>query len=117
MSTEAPAPLLTLEIDRQDNFAVVHCHGKLILGTSEILYNAVCKLIPDYKRIVLDLTDLAYADSMGLGSLVRLYVSTRSAGCQLELVNIGKRLRDLLGVTHLLSVFTVIGEQGVHMKF
>jgi anti-anti-sigma regulatory factor len=49
---------------------------------------------------------------MGLGTLVRLYVSSRSAGCSLELINLGKRVRELLGLTHLLSVFTVIGEHG-----
>jgi anti-sigma B factor antagonist len=60
----------------------------------------------------LDLSDLTLIDSMGLGTLVRLYVSSRSAGCSLELINLGKRVRELLGLTHLLSVFTVIGEHG-----
>jgi len=64
------------------------------------------------RRIVLDLSDLTHIDSMGLGTLVRLYVSSRSAGCSLELINLGKRVRELLGLTHLLSVFTVIGEHG-----
>jgi anti-anti-sigma factor len=54
-------------------------------------------------------------DSMGLGALIRLYVSARSAGCDLELINLGKRIRQLLGVTNLLSVFTVIGETGIKM--
>jgi anti-anti-sigma factor len=54
-------------------------------------------------------------DSMGLGALVRLYVSARSAGCDLELVNLGKQVGQLLRTTNLMLVFTVVGEQGVKM--
>jgi anti-anti-sigma regulatory factor len=54
---------------------------------------------------------------MGLGTLVRIYVSTKSAGCQLILKNLGKRVRELLGVSHLLGVFTVIGENGIKIGF
>jgi anti-anti-sigma factor len=64
---------------------------------------------------VLDLKDLTRLDSTGLGAVVRLYVSARSAGCSLELINIGKQVRDLLGVTHLLSVLATIGEHGIRM--
>jgi anti-sigma B factor antagonist len=115
MSDEAASSLLTLEIERTGNAAVVKCRGKLVAGVNDILYIHVSRLIPDTRRIVLDLTDLTHMDSMGLGTVVRLYVSTRSAGCDLELINLGKRIRQLLGVTNLLSVFTVIGESGVKM--
>jgi anti-sigma B factor antagonist len=91
----------------------VRCHGKLVAGVNDVLYLKVRQLIPDTKRIVLDLTDLTRVDSMGLGSLVRLYVSARSAGCALELVHLGQQVRQLLGTTGLLSVFTVVGEQNI----
>jgi len=107
------AHFLTLDIDRAGNSAVVRCHGKLMAGVSDILYIRVRQLIPDTKRIVLDLSDLARMDSTGLGTLVRLYVSARSAGCTLELVNLGQQVRQLLGTTNLLSVFTVVGEHGI----
>ena len=80
-----------------------------------ILYTEVRQLFPDNKRIMLDLTDLTHMDSMGLGALVRLYVSARSAGCDLELVNLGKQVGQLLRTTNLMLVFTVVGEQGVKM--
>jgi anti-sigma B factor antagonist len=54
-------------------------------------------------------------DSTGLGTLVRLYVSARSAGCTLELINLGAQVRQLLGTTNLLSVFTVVGEHGIKL--
>ena len=115
MPDEAVARLLTLDIDRVGDEAIVRCHGKLVAGVNDFLYLEVSQLMPDSKRIVLDLTDLTHMDSMGLGTLVRLWVSTRSAGCDLELINLGKRIRQLLGVTNLLSVFTVIGENGIRM--
>jgi anti-anti-sigma factor len=103
----------SLDIERAGNTAVVRCHGKLVAGVNDILYAKVSQLIPDNKRIVLDLTDLTHMDSMGLGTLVRLYVSARSAGCDLELINLGPRIRQLLAITNLLSVFASIGQQGV----
>jgi anti-sigma B factor antagonist len=115
MSDKAAASLLTFEIDRAGDAAVVRCHGKLVAGVSEVLYIKVRELIPDTKRIVLDLTDLTRMDSMGIGTLVRLYVSARSAGCDLELINLGKQVRQLLGTTNLLSVFTVVGEHGIKL--
>ena len=44
-------------------------------------------------------------DSMGLGTLMQLYVSARTHGCSLELINIGKRIQDLLELTNIWSVF------------
>lgn len=113
MSDEAAASRLTLEIDRAGTAAVVRCRGKLVVGVNDFLYIKVSQLIPDTKRIVLDLTDLTHMDSTGLGTLVRLYLSARTAGCNLELINLAKRIRQLLGVTNLLSVFTIIGEHNI----
>ncbi len=112
MSAPAACPL-TLEIERTPNAAIVKCHGKLVAGVGDVLYNEVKALLPDYKRIILDLTDLTRVDSLGLGTLVRIYVSARSAGSTLELIHIGKQLRELLGITNLLDVFASMGEKGI----
>jgi len=106
---------LTLDIDRAPDVTVVRCSGELVLGVTNFFYDNVRELIPGTKRIVLDLTDLKHMDSMGIGTLVRLYVSAKSAGCTLELINLGKRVRELLGLTHLLDMFKACGEQGVRM--
>jgi anti-anti-sigma factor len=117
MPDQTAACLLTLDIEQKGSAVLVHCHGKLVTDVTDILYKQVHALIPNHKRIVLDLTDLTHMDSTGLGTLVRLYVSAKSAGCSLELVNLGARIRHLLGLTNLLSTFTVIGEQGVTLGF
>jgi anti-sigma B factor antagonist len=109
MPDQAAASPLTLVVDRSGNAAAVRCSGRLVAGANDRLYLEVSQLIPSSKRILLDLTDVTHMDSTGLGTLVRLYVSARSAGCALPLFNIGKPIRELLGATRLLSVFEVIG--------
>ncbi|HEV2198893.1 MAG TPA: STAS domain-containing protein [Bryobacteraceae bacterium] len=110
MSEEAAATLLTLDIDRAGDVGVVRCHGKLVASVTDVLYSKVRQLIPDSKRIVLDLTDLTHMDSMGLGTVVRLYVSARSSGCDLKLINLGPRIRHLLSLSNLLSLFATVEE-------
>ena len=91
----------------------MRCHGKLVAGVTDVLLNGVRPLIPNNKRIILDLSDLRHTDSTGLGALVRLYVAAKSAGSSLELTHLSQQIRNLLGLTHLLDVFTIIGENRV----
>ncbi len=115
MSEPAAASVLSIDIVRGPNVALVQCRGKLVAGVHDLLYSGVRRLIPDCRLVVLDFTDLTQMDSMGLGAVVRLYVAAKSAGCGLELINIGKGIRQILSVTNLLSVFTVVGEHGIRM--
>jgi anti-sigma B factor antagonist len=117
MPNAAVANPFTFEIERKGVKALVSCHGALVAGQTKGLYDGLVPLFPDCRRLVLDLTDVRYVDSMGLGTLVRLYVSAKGAGCRLELINLGKQIREILGITHLLSVLTTMGEQGITMRF
>ena len=107
--------VLTFEVERGEHAIVVRCHGKLVSSVGDKLYGGVKPLLTETRRVVLDLTDVTHMDSMGLGALVHLYVSARSAGCELQLVNLGKQVRQLLGMTNLLDVFSVVGEHGIKM--
>ena len=104
---------LTIVVERNGSMAVVRCSGRLVAGYTDAFQREIKPLIPDSKRIVVDMKDVTHMDSMGLGTLVRLYVSAKSGGCTLELANIGPSVRHLLGVTHLISVLAVIGEYNV----
>ena len=115
MPDKTPANSLTFDVAHKGDVVVVRLNGKLVAGVNDALHVRIAELIPGPKRIVLDLTNLARVDSMGLGSLVRVYLSCRSAGCRLELVNLSKQVHQLLGTTNLLSVFAVIGEHGIKM--
>jgi anti-sigma B factor antagonist len=87
----------------------------LVAGARDVLYRDVRPLCPDVKRIILDLKELTYVDSSGLGTILRLYVSAKTAGCSLELANIGARVRQVLGITNLISVLTIIGEHNIRI--
>ena|ERR1700704_1030537 len=115
MPDKPAPPCLTLEIEHTDDLTIVRCHGQLVSELSNIFYSKVRPIIPATKRIVLDLSDVTRMDSMGLGTLVGLYTSARAAGCEMQLLHVGKRIRELLGLTNLLSVFTIIGEHGVRL--
>lgn len=105
-----PFPSLTLDTQNSGETATVLCHGKIVANTAATLQKEVRRLIPEFKTIVLDLTDVSYMDSSGLGSLVGLYVSAKRAGKQLKLINLSDRVRDMLRITNLLSVFEGYGE-------
>ena len=108
---------LTVKSERIDDKSIVHCTGDLVTTGCAYLQKTVAELLPGSKLIQLDLTHLNWIDSMGLGTLVRLYASAKSGGSCLELINLGKQIRELLGITHLLSLFGDMCEKGVAPKF
>ena len=112
---EASDKVLTFEIERDGDTAVVKCHGRLVAGTTEELYQEVKYLLPQTKVVVVDLEELTYVDSMGLGALVRLHASARKLGCEFKLLHLGKQLRNVLKVTNLLSVFSQYEEHGINI--
>lgn len=109
------APQLILVRSAEDGAAVVRCTGKLVAGTTDILQSEIRGLLPSAKRIVLDLTDLGYMDSSGLGSIIGLYVSAKSAGSKLEVINLSRRVRHLFSITNVLSLFETCGEQNIRL--
>lgn len=115
MSERAAESRLILAVEQADEVAVVRCSGRLVAGVGDLLYDRVRGLTPSSRRIVLDCTELTHMDSSGLGTLVRAYVHAKSASCTLELVNIGKPIRQLLGITHMLDVFETIGKHNIRM--
>src|ERR1700730_6859511 len=79
--------------------------GKITAATADLFQTTIRGLIPDAKRIVLDLTGLEYIDSAGLGALVSVYMAAGRAHCELELANPKPRVRDLLKITKLATIF------------
>jgi anti-sigma B factor antagonist len=91
-----------------DGILVIGCSGRIVFGEeSSLLREEVKKALQDNKRIVLNLGDVSYIDSGGLGTLVALHTTALSAGATIKLANLTKRVGDLLQVTKLLTVFDV----------
>jgi anti-sigma B factor antagonist len=115
MAEQAVAKRFSLTVDLNKKIPVVHCSGRLVAGETERFYNELKDLMSMYKEIVVDFAEVPHLDSSGLGTLARLYVHAKSAGCVVEIVNIGKSVRSLLGITHMLQVFQTVGENGIRM--
>lgn len=86
---------------------VLDLKGKITLGEGdEVLKDKINSLLHQgQKRILLNLADVPYIDSAGLGEIVRTYTTVSRQGGQLKLVNLTKRITDLLMITKLLTVF------------
>jgi len=96
---------LTLETVKTPDETIVRCIGRINSSTSALFQTTVRGLIPGTESIVLDLTDVSYMDSSGLGAIVGLYLSAKRQHCSLKLVNLNQRLRELFRITKLASVF------------
>ena len=112
---EESEKVLTFEIERDGDKAVVKCYGRLVAGTTEELYQELRPLLPQTKVTVVDLAQLTYVDSTGLGTLVRLHSSARKLGCEFKLLHLGKQLRNVLKLTNLLSVFGQVEDHGINI--
>jgi anti-sigma B factor antagonist len=91
-----------------DGILVFECSGRIVFGDeSSQLRDEVKKGLQENKRIVLNLAEVNYIDSGGLGTLVSLHTTAHNAGATIKLANLTKRVGDLLQVTKLLTVFDV----------
>ncbi len=98
-----PLPTADLEfaIERTLEQITVYCTGKITSDTAAQLKATVKPLLSESHVVVLDLTHVDYMDSSGLGTIVGLYVSAKSAKSQLKLVNLNERLKELFSITRL----------------
>ncbi|MGA2720425.1 MAG: STAS domain-containing protein [Candidatus Acidiferrales bacterium] len=91
---------------------VVDCSGRLVFGEeSASLRDVVKKLIAQTPAIVMNLREVNYIDSGGLGTLVSLFTSARNAGGAVKLASLSQRVGDLLQVTKLLTIFEVFDNE------
>jgi len=92
-----------------DGILAFGCSGRVVFGEeSSLLRDEVKKAIGDgNKKIVLNLGEITYNDSGGLGTLVDLHTTAHNAGGSIKLANLTRRVGDLLQVTKLLTVFEV----------
>ena len=86
---------------------ILDLSGKITIGEGSVqLREKVRQLLNDgKKKVLLNLGDVSYVDSSGIGELVSSYTTTRNQGGQLKLLNLTKKIQDLLSITKLLTVF------------
>jgi anti-sigma B factor antagonist len=96
-----PVSELTLGTDRTPTEIIVYCTGKINSNTTQSLKTTVKPLFSASKTVVLDLTNVSYMDSSGLGAIVGLYVSAKAADSQLKLIHLNERLKELFSIARL----------------
>jgi len=91
------------------DIAVLEISGRITLGEGNVMLREIVRELLDKgnKKIVLDLDEVQYVDSSGIGELVKTHTTVRNRGGQLRLVNMSKRVNDLLQMTRLSSVFDI----------
>jgi anti-anti-sigma factor len=118
-SAAAPSPVtatgLNLRNYTLDGATVVVCGGRLTLEHAERLKTYVRDLMPSAKGVILDMKDVSRMDSAGLGALVALYISAKKAHCELLLANYNQSIKDLLGLTNLLTMFESAARTGMRI--
>jgi len=103
----------TINTRQNGGVSILDVSGKITLGDgSVVIREAVKKLVADgTKNIVLNLGDVTYIDSSGIGELVSAFTSVSNNGGNLKLLNLTKRVQDLLQITKLYTVFEVFNDE------
>ena len=98
---------MTIQERAVGSVTVLDLSGKLVLGDGDtLLKDKIHSLVfQGRKQLVLNMGDVSYVDSSGLGALVASSVTAKNNGAQIKLVSLTKRLHDLLSIAKLLTVF------------
>ena len=100
---------MKIEARTVGDITILDCSGKITLGEGTMaVRNTVRDILKgDGKKIILNLEDVSYIDSSGIGELVSTYTTVTSNGGKLVLLHLTKKIQELLAITKLLTVFQV----------
>jgi anti-sigma B factor antagonist len=112
MQNSTPVKMQTITRHLGD-IAILEISGRITLGEGNVMLREIVRELLDKgnKKIVLDLDEVQYVDSSGIGELVKTHTTVRNQGGQLRLINLNKRVNDLLQMTRLLAVFDIEADE------
>lgn len=91
---------------------IVDCYGHLVLGEeTNLLRQQVKALLPASPRVVLNLRDTLYLDSVGMGTLIELFACAQKAGGRMKLAGLNKHIREVLHIAKLSAVFEIFPDE------
>ncbi len=98
--------------------AVLDISGRITLGEGNVMLREIVRELAEKgnKKLVLNLGEVQYIDSSGVGELVKTHTTVRNQGGQLKLVNLNKRVNDLLQLTRLSAVFDIERDEASAIK-
>ncbi len=97
---------------------IISLSGKITIGAGDVMLRELINdsLEAGSTKILLDLGGISAIDSSGIGEMVASYTSAKNRGAQLKLVNLSKKINDILQVTQLITVFDVFSNQDEAIK-
>ena len=109
---------MVLKARRLDDVVILDLSGRITMGEGTlVLRNNIQKLLAEGDRkFLLNLTDVDYIDSSGLGELVTSFTTVRNQNGELKLLNLTRRVQDLLQITKLLTVFESFNSEAEALK-
>jgi anti-sigma B factor antagonist len=109
---------MTITERKSGDVTILDVEGKILLGEGDVqLKRKIDELIERKEnKLVVNLANVPYMDSGGLGEIVRSYTTVKRAGGELKLLNATKRISDLLTITKLITVFEIHEEEGAAVK-
>jgi anti-sigma B factor antagonist len=114
LGIQGRTPLKMQTATRQTgDVSIVDVSGRITLGEGNVMLREIVRELVEKgnNKILLNLHDVGYVDSSGVGELVKTYTTVRNQGGQLKLLNPSKRVSDLLQMTRLASVFDIQADE------
>jgi anti-sigma B factor antagonist len=109
---------MTITERKVGDVTILDVEGKILLGEGDVqLKRKIDELIERKEtKLLLNLANVPYMDSGGLGEIVRSYTTVKRANGELKLLNATKRISDLLTITKLITVFEIFEDEGEAVK-
>jgi anti-sigma B factor antagonist len=104
---------MKIEKRKKDGVVILDLKGKILIGEGiDVLRDAINNTINEQEtKVLLNFAEVPYLDSTGLGEVVRSYTSIKKAGGVVKIVNLTNKVRDLLSVTKLITVFETFEDE------
>ncbi len=101
-----------------DGVTIVDLSGRITLGEGSVVLRDTIRDVVGQgsKKILLNLADVTYIDSSGIGELVSAFTTVRNQGGELKLLNLTKKVHDLLQITKLYTVFDIKDDEATAIK-
>jgi anti-sigma B factor antagonist len=114
LGIEGKTPVrMQTETRQVEDVAIVDVSGRITMGEGNVMLREVVRQLVEagHKKIAMNLHEVGYVDSSGMGELVKAYTTVRSHGGQLKLVNPSKQVQDLLQMTKLSAIFSIEADE------
>lgn len=110
--------MLTIKQRDAEGVTILDLSGKITIGQGSAQFREAIRQLMEQgrTRLLLNFADVSYVDSSGIGELVSAYTTLNNQGGQLKLLNLPKRIKDLLRITKLLTVFETFDDEAAALR-